>query len=137
MHTKPISHMGAWTNHRPRPYQCTVIDNKFRFLKSLLSSDNVLIQYVTRIAIGNARSPIGNKYAFYRDKYGIDFADKLSCNIHKIIVHHSLNIEKQSIVLNILTLFDILHLNCTLPGFNDYMYDQRPHSPLKLIFTCT
>ena len=135
MHTIPISPITSQDH-----ISVQLLIKYLRFLTSLLSSDNVLIKYVTRIAIGNARSPIGNTYAFYRDKYGIDFADKLSCNIHKIIVHHSLNIEKQSIVLNILTLFDILHLNCTLPGFHDdqiIMYDQRPLSRLKLIFTCT
>ena len=85
----------------------------------MLSSDNEIVQYMSSIALHNAQSPLGGKFAFYRYEYDINFVDSLSVNVQKILLRHKLDVEKQGTVYNICTLFDILKLECDLPGFEN------------------
>ncbi len=85
----------------------------------MLSNDNVLVRFIASIALHNAQSPVGSKYVLYRHEYNINLEDRLSKNVQKVILHHSLDIEKQAVVSNLLTLQDILKFECDLPGFDN------------------
>ena len=82
-----------------------------------------MVKHVASIALRNAQSPIGDKYAFYRHMYNINFEHGTHVNVHKILLQHTIDSEQQGIVDNLLALFDVVDTGCNLPGFdNDELY---------------
>ena len=90
--------LGPLTNSVPMKYKLYIRDSKC--LTSFSQCDNVLVRACFSIISNNANAILGNKLAYFRDRFAINI-NRLNDNIKKRKLSTVISDEEQLIINNI------------------------------------
>jgi hypothetical protein len=90
-----------------------------RFIFSMIHSSNNTVNYLARLALHNANTPLGAKCAHLRYKYGISFVGSISDSVRCIHLHNvNNNCNELCIINNLKTLIECQNNISVIEGFD-------------------